>query len=369
MILDALLSDLAFGWRSAILLGAIAPTLAIALALPLGLKNRTANLVLTALLLVLAGIALPWMIGFAGFYDKWRVLSFVPFAMPLAVMPLMWLYTLSLTRGRLPERWWLHLAPAAIFALMKVSEAWLGYVEAVSVLHDLLLASGLLFYGRRAWLDLKAYRIEIADIRSNDAIFAAHWLTRALISVCLLFFIILLHKLYSLYRPLGYEGLMGLHILIAYTALYLAVEGWRHASLPFAIVAAESPAPSPRAGQDWRAMGQGFAAATRAGGYAGDPDLSLARLAQSLGTNTSYLSRALNEGLGLSFSAFINGLRCETVAEALLEAPEANLLDLALDAGFSSKATFNRAFQARFGMSPSAFRLATPQIVKKAALS
>ena len=58
----------------------------------------------------------------------------------------------------------------------------------------------------------------------------------------------------------------------------------------------------------------------------------------------------------MNFSAFINGLRAEGVAEALRDRPDTDLLDLAFDMGFASKASFNRAFRARFGMAPSQYR-------------
>ena len=85
------------------------------------------------------------------------------------------------------------------------------------------------------------------------------------------------------------------------------------------------------------------------------PDL--ADLARRLGTNTAYLSRALNEGLGLNFNAFVNRMRAEEVGRRISAEPDTpDLLQLALDAGFSSKATFNRAFRTTFGMAPSEFR-------------
>ena len=58
----------------------------------------------------------------------------------------------------------------------------------------------------------------------------------------------------------------------------------------------------------------------------------------------------------IGFSAFINGLRCEAVAAAIDAGSQKDLLDLALDAGFSSKASFNRAFQAVYQVTPSAYR-------------
>jgi AraC-like DNA-binding protein len=150
---------------------------------------------------------------------------------------------------------------------------------------------------------------------------------------------------------------MGLHLAIAAFTLYLGVEGWRHAAMPFPGLAADRPpAPSEKVQRDWVVQGKLWAAATRAAGWSREPDLSLGGLAQRLGSNANYLSRALNEGLGLSFSAFINGLRSEAVAVALDAGDRRDLLEIAFDAGFASKASFNRAFRARYGMSPSVYR-------------
>ncbi len=78
--------------------------------------------------------------------------------------------------------------------------------------------------------------------------------------------------------------------------------------------------------------------------------------ATTIGTNTAYLSRGLNEGLGLGFAEAINGLRVEHVAARLRDGSDGDILTLAIDAGFGSKATFNRVFKDRFGMTPSAYR-------------
>lgn len=83
----------------------------------------------------------------------------------------------------------------------------------------------------------------------------------------------------------------------------------------------------------------------------------MAELARRLGTNTAYLSRAINQGLSLNFNAFVNRMRSDEVAKRMQEDPAArDLFQLALDAGFSSKATFNRAFRAAYGLTPSEFR-------------
>ena len=137
--------------------------------------------------------------------------------------------------------------------------------------------------------------------------------------------------------------------------LYLGVEGWRHSTLRFPVLAPPSTDDA-RAGPDWSSIGRDFDARLREGGWASEPDLSLAGVARRLATNTGRVSRAINLGLGLNFAAWINGVRAEAVVAALDAGSEDDLLTLAFDAGFSSKASFNRAFQARFGVAPSRYR-------------
>jgi AraC-like DNA-binding protein len=91
-----------------------------------------------------------------------------------------------------------------------------------------------------------------------------------------------------------------------------------------------------------------------AGQWWREPALELSELARRVGTNTNYLSRALNEGLGMSFSEFINRLWVEGAQERLLGTGE--VLEIAFDVGFRSKASFNRAFKACAGESPTAWR-------------
>jgi AraC-like DNA-binding protein len=371
------LDGLVFGWRSAVLSIVIVQLLAIAAALPRTLANRTANRALALLLVVLAGILTPWLIGFAGFYDRWRWLTFAPFAITLAVAPLLYAYVHALTEGRLPRdmRW--HLAPAATqFAFLAagfllpwpLKDRWSDLaLSPFNRLTGLATIIGLAAYGAASLKLLARYRRRLAQQRSDDARYAARWLSRTVGATLLLLPVWAVYAIWDAVAPLGYVALMGQYLAIAAFALYLAIEGWRHAALPFPVLA--NLAPEPAAGRDWRTQGSAWASEIRANNWAADPELSLATLARRLGTNSGYLSRALNEGLGFGFSAFINGLRAEAVAAAIDAGSDADLLALALDAGFASKASFNRAFLARYGVTPSAYRRprAASQIVNLSA--
>jgi AraC-like DNA-binding protein len=59
----------------------------------------------------------------------------------------------------------------------------------------------------------------------------------------------------------------------------------------------------------------------------------------------------------MSFSKFVNQRRVEAVKRRLEDETDArDLMTIALEAGFNSKASFNRAFGEIAGMTPSAFR-------------
>jgi AraC-like DNA-binding protein len=361
------LEGLSFGWRTALLSMAFVQLLLIAVSLSRTLQNRSANQTMAALLIILAGIFTPWMIGFAGFYDKWRWLTFLPVSITLAVAPLFYLYVHALVTGHWPQRASRHLAPAAAqFVInfgsflipMPAKERWSELISfPLYLATSIALVAGLISYGAASLKLLRRYREALAAARSNDHLYAARWLQAALIALFVLLLVWTAYLLWDVIAPLGYKGLMGLYIAIAVFALYLGIEAWRHAALAFPALADLAPAKDnlPPA-KDWKALGEGWAKRVRDEGWDQDPELSLPMLARKLGTNTGHLSRAINEGLGVNFSGLINDLRSRRVAAMLDEGRTDDLLDLALEAGFSSKASFNRAFLAAMGMNPSAYR-------------
>ncbi len=118
--------------------------------------------------------------------------------------------------------------------------------------------------------------------------------------------------------------------------------------------AASSVRPRRASERDWAAFGARVRDAVIAGGWWREPALDLDQLARRLGTNTNYLSRALNEGLGDSFSGVINRLRVEAAQERLRG--DEDVLAIGLSVGFGSKASFNRVFRALTGTTPTAWR-------------
>jgi AraC-like DNA-binding protein len=86
-----------------------------------------------------------------------------------------------------------------------------------------------------------------------------------------------------------------------------------------------------------------------------DEALTLTQLSKQLSSNPSFISKVINDGFGKNFNDFINGYRVQALLEKLRagEHKTQTMLSLAMDCGFNSKATFNRAFKKHTGLSPS----------------
>jgi len=87
-------------------------------------------------------------------------------------------------------------------------------------------------------------------------------------------------------------------------------------------------------------------------------DLSLATLARLAAFSPFHFHRVFRAVTGETLFGFIQRLRIEKAATALCHDGERSVLEVALDHGFSSAATFARAFRARFGTTATAWRAA-----------
>ncbi len=87
-----------------------------------------------------------------------------------------------------------------------------------------------------------------------------------------------------------------------------------------------------------------------------DSELSLAKLAHSIGVSPHHLSEVLNQHAGQNFNRFINGYRVTEVCEKLKSSDSHKVLDIAMQAGFSSKSTFNTIFKKIMNVTPTQYR-------------
>ncbi|MET0809134.1 MAG: helix-turn-helix transcriptional regulator [Pseudoxanthomonas sp.] len=369
----------AFGpWSTTLALGMGFGTL-VAVLLFSSDNNRAANRCLAAFLIVLVLKLAPYALGFAGFYDAYPWLSFAPFSVGLALGPLLYLHVLRLTSSHFPRHWGWHLAPAALqlayYLVMfvqplpvkdwwnaRVQEPWLSPAESAAELAMLgvYLALSIQHYRQyQAWLDAHL---------SNSEDYRLPWLRNALVALAVVLPALVAYEVASAALDFNYFQRYPLYLVVTALVLYLGLEGWRNADRRYPVREDEPAAPGnddppvlgasqASAGHDWKQQGEHWYAQLETAGWWRDPELSLDRLARHLGTNTRYLSRAFNDGLGLSFNTAVNRLRITAIQRELANPGETReMMALAHAAGFSSKTSFHRLFKAATGMTPAQFR-------------
>ena len=94
-----------------------------------------------------------------------------------------------------------------------------------------------------------------------------------------------------------------------------------------------------------------------------EPDLSIGTLANRVEAPEHQLRALINKSMGYrNFRAFLGGYRIKASQAALKDPEKAHLpiLTIAMDCGYASLASFNRAFKTETGTTPSAFRAQTP---------
>ena len=84
-------------------------------------------------------------------------------------------------------------------------------------------------------------------------------------------------------------------------------------------------------------------------------NLRLLDLAERLNISSHLLSHVINEKLNCNFYEFVNNYRIDTAKKLLIETDN-KILAVALDSGFTNKASFNRTFQKFVNMPPSEYR-------------
>lgn len=94
-----------------------------------------------------------------------------------------------------------------------------------------------------------------------------------------------------------------------------------------------------------------------------DPELTFAMFVERMGAPERAVRTLVNQELGYDhFRTFLNHHRVAEACRLLQDRPQSDkLIAIALDSGFASLASFNRAFKAIEGCSPSAYRAASCQ--------
>lgn len=341
---------------------------------------------------------LPYILGFAGAYDLHPWITFAPFDVTLAWGPLLWVYVVTLSTGTRPAHLLVHFAPMAgqlayqlVAFSLPAQTKWLWYggthlaviepAGAVLVLAS-LAGYGLAAYRRydiwQAWLDANVSNREESRLWWLRVVLAGFGVTGAIG--------LALAIVHIAVTPLDYFARLPVIAALAVLSYVVALLGYRFGGLAIPMTAVSddgeagrddgataieaSAAPDRDATavpadtiparvpsrKDYATEAETWRTRVITAGWHRDPALTLSRLAGLLQTSTRSLSRTLNEGRGESFNDFVNRIRVEEAAAILARPSAPDVLRVAFDVGFASKASFNRAFQRHLGSTPTGIR-------------
>ncbi|MEM1175442.1 MAG: helix-turn-helix domain-containing protein [Pseudomonadota bacterium] len=364
------MESLSLSWRTAILLfGALQGLITAAglLAVPV---NRNANRFAAFILFVFILWMTPQIIGFAGFYQAFPWLTYLPTDWGLGYGAAIFLYCWSLVYGRLPRYWPLLFVPlvlqVAYYSILftwPTADKWawddavhMPYVEPVEAGASLLFGALGVAFG---WRLVHRYRHWLREHVSNNETHDPRWVHHYFYALVVTLAWAIVEYLYRRFiGPVSYEGGYPFYVWVSAITYWLGLEAWRHARIvnpPMQPTSSEDDAKADRLGE----LASRIRDRVESEALFRDPSLTLASLARHVASNTSSVSAAINTVFGKNFSDFVNEYRVDTVKASMLESPGNNMLDLALDAGFSSKTSFNRVFKAMTGQTPSAWRAAS----------
>ncbi|MDH5834295.1 helix-turn-helix domain-containing protein [Luteimonas kalidii] len=330
--------------------------------------NAHANRVLSGWLGIIA-LDLAVKAGYMGsaasvLADAYRIARLLP----LLYAPMFFVYVRVLTAGQPPR--WRDLGHAAWFGL---ALAWAGvrWLDGAplspdgswdAAWFDPLLYLVAFAYLAAALRSVGLYRRRLKTHRSDADRLSLRWLTAMAAGQFLIWGIALLQWLVDL-------PYLDYYLIYAAVAAWVCVIGWFSLSQPPVTTTGEIdplPDPPPIASPG----GDGLAGDARVEDVEArlselmscerlyrEPALTIAQLARRSGYPEYLVSAVINRRLGGNFWEYVNRHRIEAVRTCLSDPDESRtILEIAYDAGFTSKSTFNTAFKRLVGETPSAYR-------------
>lgn len=365
------------------------------------LNDRSSDMWLSIFLTLCVFYITPWTVGFAGWYNyqPYRdLLFYFPFLQLFFIGPVIFFYIQSLINPsfRFGKKDWLHLIPGILYLL---------YALVVVVVDKLVLKRyyfladqedrdfdtwyqvtgyiSMIFYFVACLRYYNLYRQLTFQVTSNADAISFKWIKNFLLAFLSIILVRTVFFIISFFVPMNYSDTWWYFLSFSITFYYIAITGYANAAFPkmafstdlftnkpalllqsqvsepadcnvaevIEIVSPPEKKDDERLILEWKEKIEKIVVLEK---LYEDPELSLTDLAKKLNTNASILSKSVNRGFGMNFNDFINHYRVEAVIFKLRagEQKSQTLLGIAYDAGFNSKATFNRAFKKATGLSP-----------------
>ncbi|WP_310556815.1 helix-turn-helix transcriptional regulator [Flavobacterium sp.] len=343
----------------------------------------------------------PWMLGFAGWYDNQPYRDFmfyVPFQHLFFIGPVIFFYTQSLLNPafKFHRKQFFHLLPGVMYLVYNL----IIYVYDKIILKDYYFYQNGIDKDFDQWYQITGqasmvvyfiltiryynlYRRLIVQLASNADAMLFKWIKNYLIAFLIMILLPYFFEIFNYFFPNPNEYKEGwwFYLFFSLVLYYIAVTGYSnsvHTKIGFEMSVFDKK-PILLLSENtkdlnienntidieyetfiesisdeviqWKIKIEDLIQQDK---LYQNPELSLTEVSKKLQTNTSVISKAINQGFQMNFNDFINNYRIEAVKVMFQngEHKKSTLLGIAYDCGFNSKATFNRAFKKNTNYSP-----------------
>lgn len=333
-------------------------------------ENRFANRFLSLTLICLCLTFTPYMLD-PSIWNTYRWLAWMPFSFTYWIGPSFYFYVLTLTNPnfRFTKRHLWHFSPLVLNYIHSIYHGifpgnrtpWHWFHFIAELLESAAIIS-ILIYMMLSFKRVKDYQLQLLDNVSTMTKIDLQWVKKTIMVIVVSFVLILVFLSISS----GVSGKEIFHqwdeyrsvVLLLYscTLYWLSIRGYQQAQT----IKISKPTDSNADLLDTesiKVINQLHDAMINENLFR-NPELSLTGLSTSISVSERTISEVLNGNLNKNFYQFVNEYRVKDVQEKLKDHKNSHLkiLSLAFDAGFNSKATFNRLFKAYSGLTPKEFK-------------
>lgn len=345
-------------------------------------QQNSSNKWLSFLLFLCSLYIAPYMLGYANWYAKKLtadILFFVPFMQVLVIGPVVYFYIQSLLNSRFQfsRKDWIHFIPGLLYLFYSlivfitdklILDEYYFYADGrdkdLKTWYQLLGVSSMVYYLMLSLKKYLSYKKLIFDVVSYADSILFRWIQNFLLALLSL---LIFRVVFFFSNPQWEE--FGSHfwyfLCFSFVLFYISFSGYTQAIKSSSFLVAdiedadifedeEKLKVNTKDLDQWKSKIEKLLEANK---MYENPQLTLLDVASELNTTSKNISSSINHGFEMNFNDFINHYRIEAVKQKIQakEHLKNTLLGIALDSGFNSKATFNRAFKKSTSMTPKAY--------------